>query len=144
MKYDDFNIHRNQRSDLADEMEKYWVGRKRSNIGMQYLALKSGKVVDNGYIFERRDLLVLQWSGHMNVFVEPDGSYGAQLWTEFREDFALTEKGRKKLGQFVKRAIMDNQKFFDHEVKFLDEKPWEQVYGMTPELAVIKLRELGW
>jgi hypothetical protein len=37
-----------------------------------------------------------------------------------------------------------NPSFIEREERFLSEKPWEALEGLTPEAAIAKLTELGW
>lgn len=136
------SVSKNVRSNLADEMEKYWVGRENSNIGIQWLNLKDGHVYKFSELsdaFGRKDIFLVQMFNGFNVFVEPDGSidiqeYGAQLYPEEREE----------VKKFVVDLMEKEKEYVEHERRFLQEKPWRQCDGMTPQQAVDKLRELGW
>jgi len=146
LSYSDFRERFHQRSDLRESIEKYWVGRQRSNIGVQYLRLDNGVVRLSG-MYERRDLILLQLPKIMNVFITPfHGKCEVQidLWPETRSLFQLTAEGREQINQFAAEAVYANQEYWDREVRFLTEKPWEQCDGLTPEATVAKLKELGW
>lgn len=129
---------RNVRSDLADGIERYWVGHKTSHTGLQYLDLKDGRVVKGRYLIERTDIFCFQDFGRVNVFVEADGSWHADVWTDGDK---LTDAERRSIDRQVKAALKAQSEYVEHEGRFLRERPWEDVYGMTPEDAVESLRE---
>lgn len=134
-----YHVCRTVRSDLADEIEKYWVGRKNSHIGLQYLVLQDG-IVGKGRFIERRDVLLLHGE-NINVFVDPPDDIHVQPHGGMDEG---SPAAIRRATAAAKRAIRRESAFIEHELRFLTEKPWEQVYGMTPEDAVAKIRELGW
>lgn len=136
-----YRTNKNVRSDLADGIEQYWVGHDESHIGLQYLDLKDGKLVKGRYSIERTDVLVLQdFEYGCNIFVETDGRYSIQPWA----DKTLTVAERNRAVAAVNRAIRANKEYMAREEEFLTTKPWEQIYGMTPEEGVAHLRKLGW
>lgn len=141
LKVSDITSHRNVRSTLRQSVEKYWVGKTRSNIGMQYLTYKDGLITARDG-WERRDLVMFQHPQAFNIFVEPDESL---TWNMFDgAEITVQEKG--KVERFIRHELSkpEMQEYFATERRFFGEKPWMQVNGMTPEEAVAKLRELGW
>lgn len=137
-------LDRNVRSNLADDLEKYWVGHTTSNIGLQYLKLEDGIVVAGGY-FERTDIFCFQdFTRGVNVFVEADGSTSIQPWESGgrgrKKATPLTPEEIKSIHRQVKAALKAQAEYVAFEAKFLRERPWTDVYGMTPEDAVASLR----
>ena len=133
-------VTRNIRSDIADDIQKYWVGKKESNIGVQYLSFKDGIVHARRCILERSDIMVVQFSSVANVFVEADGSQSINEWG----DAKMTPQRRSQIRSIVDAHFIEAKEYVAHEARFLKEKPWLKVDGMTPEQAVAKLTELGW
>lgn len=140
--------NRHVRSNLRQEIEKYWVGKPKSNVGLQYLEYKNGLIKANKYMFERRDLMCFQLYDVFNVFINPDKTF---TWNMFGGD---THNVRSQLSEQEERAVVNHIKaelakpevvaYFEHENRFFEHKPWMHVDGMTPEQAVAKFKELGW
>lgn len=133
-------VTRNVRSTLADDIQKHWVGRTNSNIGAQYLTFQDGIVRLNGYLCERTDVMVVQFFGIANVFVEADGSKSINVWS----DTPLSKQRREQIYAIVDAHCAVASEYMKREARFLKEKPWLKVDGLTPEQAVNKLTELGW
>ena len=51
---------------------------------------------------------------------------------------------RSQIRSIVDAHFVEAKEYVAHEARFLKEKPWLKVDGMTPEQAVAKLTELGW
>ena len=139
--------YNNVRSGLAHGIERYWVGTNNSNVGLQYLQFKDGIITTKEFCFERSDLVVFQYLGHpgdygFNIFVESDGSLS---WNTF-SGTELTIAETIEVEKHIATALTTDEfvKYLDHERRFLKEKPWLQVNGMTPKQAVAKFKELGW
>lgn len=133
-------VTRNVRSTLANDIQEYWVGRTNSNIGVQYLTFKDGIIRLNGCLLERTDIMVVQFFGVANVFVEADGSKSIDVWS----DGKLTKQRRDQIYAIVDAHYAMASEYVAREARFLKERPWLKVDGMTPEQAVAKLTELGW
>lgn len=141
-------ISRHVRSDLAKEVEKYWLNKKSSNVALQYLRLNDGviKAVRSGW--ERTDLLCFQlilpnhkWAG-FNIFYEPNGYL---TWNVF-EGTEISQQEKTQVEQWIRAKVQeaDLAAYLEHETVFLTRKPWQEVDGMTPAEAVAKFKELGW
>lgn len=135
-----YHVSRAVRSNLADKIEQYWVGKPESNIGLQYLQLIDGKVQKGRYLIERQDVLILQRRDVCNIFCHVDGYTQIDVWTGAH----MSDTAKARARQVAAVAMEEEAEYVEHERRFLESKPWEQVYGMTPERAVAKLRELGW
>lgn len=130
---------RNVRSDLADQIEKYWVGRTDSNIGLPYFDLENGKLKKSHYVIFREDIFCLQDLGRgVNVFVEIDGTYQVDLWEGKPK---LTDDESKYIKNKVRSVMRAHKEYVERERRFLEGKPWERCYGKTPEEGVRILRE---
>lgn len=152
------SVSRIDRTDLADQIEKAWVGRDHSGIGLPHLEYTyrpvreqyakyardtGGKVLYRPGL-NRRDIFIVQWhsqhSGFVgSIFVDPDGTCHIQF------------NGLEKEDRDIIKAEFDmvwnnpeNQEFIARQVKWFNDEPWKQVHGMTPAEAVAHLRELGW
>lgn len=140
LKLTNCQVMRNVRSDLAERMRAYWVGKPTSNIGLQYLSYNEGLITVRQPAWERTDILWLSVDNACNVFIEPDGS--TQIDAYDGVEFTSEEFG--KLKQLAAKVYAENAEYVAHEKRFLESKPWLQVDGMTPERAVEKFIELGW
>lgn len=130
---------RNVRSNLADDIERYWVGHTTTCVGVQYLDLKDGLVVKGRYSIERADIFCFQdYDRGVNVFVDIDGYPSIQPWSDKKQ---ITPAEKKSIERQVAAALSEQAEYVAFETKFLTEKPWTQVYGMTPEDAVASLRK---
>jgi hypothetical protein len=128
------------RTDLASTIEKYYKGRKKSHIGMQYLTLKDGMIVRGPYSVERRDVLLVHGKG-FSVFVEVDGRYHIQYNCEpKKQEWELTRYGKEAIARKVKKEVAKNADFIAAHEKFFADKPWEKCDGVTPEEAIEILR----
>lgn len=134
------SVSKHVRSNLATEVQKYWVGKPDSNIGLQYLRLHNGVIEVPEFSFERKDLLLVQFWGVCNVFVEPSGHIQIDAWSET----ILSEADRAHIAAQIPPIVAAHEEFFKEENRFFQEKPWLQVHGMTPEQALAKFVELGW
>lgn len=134
------SVVRNTRSILANEIKKYWCGHTNSNIGMQYLTFKDGIIHVRDGLFERTDLMMVQFWNVANVFVEADGSKTFNEWSKEK----LSKQRRAQMCAIVDSHVTMAKDYMERERRFLREKPWLQLDGMTPEQAVAKLTELGW
>lgn len=138
-----YTTSKNVRSDLTDQIERYWVGREASNIGMQYLALKDGRLELNSHLFERTDVLCLQDfkdCGGCNIFIEANGAIQIDVWDRSQWSLAAQERAYRAAAE----AIAGHHCYMARQARFLATKPWLRVVGMTPEEGVARLRELGW
>lgn len=137
---------RNVRSDLPRRVGQYWVGKTESNIGLQYLNFKGGRLEARKGQWERKDLLVFQLllrpHAGFNIFVEPDLSLTWNLFdgTTLTDD----EKAAVEIHVLDKCNEPELRTYLEHERDFLESMPWLEVDGMTPEEAVAKFQELGW
>lgn len=137
----EYHARFNVRSDLGSSIEKYWVGRKSTNIGMQYLDLKKGMIVKSRYLAERTDILCVQGE-QINTFVEVDGDVSVQPWST-REATAAA----KRRAELAARKAFDLAKkagYIDNEAKFFLDKPWTLCHGKTPAQAVQTLQPYEW
>ena len=139
-----FEITWFDRTTLADDIQRYWVGSRKSVMGLQYLKYEKGVVLSSGF-YERTDIGRVIVSDPkrkflFNVFFEADGSYCAQAG----EGMELTTIERKSFRLRVHAALRENSGFVGRHLRWFKEKPWEQVYNMTPKEAVQKFTELGW
>lgn len=132
------SIHdRNARSNLADDIERYWVGRLSSNVGVQYLKLVDGHVFRNGY-FERTDIFCFQdFERGVNVFVGVEGDISIQPWSDAAP---ITPAEERSIRRQVAAQLEVEKDYVAFEARYLRERPWEDVDGMTPEAAVAHLR----
>ena len=111
-------VTRNVRSTLANDIQKYWVGQPNSNIGMQYLTLKDGIIHLNGYLFERTDIMVVQFFDIANVFVEADGSKCINVWSKV----TLSKQRQAQIYAIVDAHYVTASEYVKREARFLKEK----------------------
>lgn len=149
IKFDECNIRkeRHVRSNLADRIHTDWCGANccgadgRPFIGLQYIEWKGGdNPVRLGRILERTDVLFISMDCICNVFIEPDG---AQL-IQAHSGVVLSQDAEALVRAYAGVFYLEEKEFVDRERRFLDEKPWLQLDGLTPEQAVARLEELGW
>lgn len=124
-----YRTHRFVRSDLGEDIRKYWGGKRFSNVGLQYLELKDGQVHVTNYI-ERTDVLMVQGEG-INVFVDANG----RQHIEPHDPGETSPNSMKRAAQAAQDAYEDEIEFCEHEGEWLKEKPWKLVEGMTPTQA---------
>lgn len=134
----------NDRTSLGDQIRQHWIGQQNSNIGMQYVALKDGILQLSG-MYERVDVLVYQVftrgvHGGCNIFFNVDGSYQMDRW----DTTIFTKAEEEQIIKDAKAFFASQKEYVARQRLFLESKPWLQLAGLTPEEAVIKLRELGW
>ena len=137
---DTYQVMRNVRSNLAEQIQTYWCGKPTSNVGMQYLSYKEGVITASQHVFERTDILWIAVDNVCNVFIEPDGSVQIDRY----RNVELTTVECDQLKKLAAKVYAANVKYVEREKQFLDAKPWLQVHGMMPEEAVAKFTELGW
>jgi hypothetical protein len=131
----------NDRTHLARDFGRYWLGVEDSNIGEQYLHFKGGRVFTRSFCFERRDIAIVQFQDVANVFIEPDGQLQVDLF-----DVVVSDAEVEYMKGYAKGWYQDenNQAYIQRHHAFFREKPWEQVSGMTVAEALDKFAELGW
>lgn len=140
------------RIQLRQDIVKYWVGKTDPCTGLahvDYSAATNGKLVKSRYIMERRDIGFLQirvGDSGANVFVEPDGTWdNVQPWDgDCVYAHQLPPEEKAWVDAQVKKMLDDNVELFARQRHWYDEKPWEQIIGLTPEEAVAKLESMGW
>jgi hypothetical protein len=131
---------RNVRSDLADRIEKYWLNNPKSLVGLQYLQLVEGVISVRKSCCERTDVLLFQVPSVCNVFMGVDGSVDVQYW----DGVETSDEEHEEIKAAARQFFAEEEGYVAREKRFLEEKPWQFVDGMTPEAAVAKFRELGW
>lgn len=131
---------KNIRSNLSEEIEKYWVPNPNSIVGLQYIKLKDGIISVAERLFERTDIFSFQVWNIANIFVEPNGKISIQEW----ERGSLTPGQAKYLKYHILQLANKEMDYILRENRFFDEKPWKYLNGMTPQQAISKLHELGW
>lgn len=125
------------RDNLADKIEKYWVGRKTTHVGLQYLELRDdGRVYRSGY-GERKDVVHVL-TANCSLFIEPDGRVHLDS-VEGR----ISETEREYVMAACKVIVEREHDHIGRNRRWLEAKPWEAVVGMTAEEAVAKLRQYG-
>jgi hypothetical protein len=134
-----YSYYRNVRSDLADGIEAYWAGERESVIGLQYLDLQDGRLVKGPFLVERTDILWVH-GPTANAFVEPDG----RIQVDRFRDRGCTDRDAANIERAARRFYRRELEYVEHEARFLNEKPWLQIIGLTPANGVKRMRELGW
>lgn len=140
LKAEDFKAILHVRSDLRQQIEKYWVGRKNATIGLGQARLKDGILTPSPFF--RRDIALLQAFGKVNVFIRTDGTYTTNVWGE--KGGSLDADDKQVIEKIVKAWMLENITYVQVQQLYFDEEPWKAVDGLTPEQAVAKLKELGW
>lgn len=140
-----FTVSQHDRSNLRLELQKYWVGKPTSNIGLGMCRRDetTGCITFNN--FGRTDILLVQFTGEgygINCFIEPDGEQSIQPW-----DGVELDKNEKVVLQSRLHIIYCNQReFVEKQVK------WRQWYNdnyqfmqlCTAETCVDYLKKHGW
>jgi hypothetical protein len=119
------------RTDLDEEVERCWVGRENSQIGMAHLRLEDGIV----HVFgcPRTDVIAVRLSDCEGfASVEPDGS----TWTSWTEE----PSERARLLKAAELMFLVHRGYCEQQAAWLAAKPWKRVEGMTPADAVTELR----
>jgi len=143
------HVIKHTRSDLAKQVRKYWVGVEKSNIGMQYLKFKDGRVQAHDGKWERKDLLLLSYDG-VTAFVKPtnDDETGLlrNVQTDLWDGVTLSETERAQIHRDADNAIKENLEFWAHEVRFLKwiQENWKRLDGTKPEECAVILESAGW
>lgn len=133
------SMHKNVRSDLREEIQKYYVGKVNSNIGMQYVHFKDGILKAHRHP-SRRDLMVVYYDRLCNAYIEPNGSISVQPF----DSVELTPEENTIIRLQCAKFVLQDREYFEHENKWFREEPWMAVDGKTPEEAVEILERLGW
>lgn len=135
------SISFNERTNLRESIEKYWKGNANSVYGPQYLSLKDGIIHVNGFCFERKDILLVQFYDRCNIFIEADGSYNIDLWNS---DDSLSDKEKEYVSLLCEELVDNESEYVKKHKLFFEAKPWLLLEGSTPEEAIDKLMSLGW
>jgi len=127
------------RDDLKTELQKYWINRPNSRMGIGKLQLKEGLVYT--IPFFRRDLAMVQYKGICNVFIEPDGRIQIDMWPGAK----ITEDERAQIMTFCKQIPITYADFWARQIKFLSwfREHGHELNGRTPEEAVNHLEAAG-
>jgi hypothetical protein len=141
-----------EQTQLRQDIAKYWVGNTDPHVGLShvdYSAATGGKLVKSQYLMERRDIGILQirvGDSGANVFVGPDGTWdNVQPWGgDCVYAHQLPPEEKAWVDAQVKKMFDDNAELFARQQRWYAEKPWEQIIGLTPEEAVVKLESMGW
>ena len=143
-----FHTSVNERTDLCSAIEKNWVGKDYSNIGVGHVGIdwktRQIKVYKGG----REDIFVITLNfgskvDHYNIFVEPDLTYVINSFDV--NNPILFKKARQYLEDYINYYLTFTQdEFIQRQQKWFAEKPWEKLAGKTPEQAVEILKSQGW
>jgi len=146
-----FYTSKNERTDLRQDIEKHWVGKDYSNIGVGgpiKIDWKTRKISVLNHGLSRKDIFVINLdfephSNHYNIFVEPDLTYVINDFTVKNPE--LFKNAKKYLDDYIHYYLtVTEAPFIKQQQKWYLEKPWEKIDGKTPEEAVEILKNLGW
>jgi hypothetical protein len=144
-----FEIHLSDRTTIADDVERYWVGRDSSDIGIEFLhADWSDRTIHVLPYTGRTDIFVIHFrlvhgGNNYFAFVEYNLSYFFGSYNPM--DDPLFRNIRHALHDYIKNCIVyDYVDFHKKQVRWFSEQPWKQIDGKNPEEAVHILRQQGW
>ena len=141
-------VSRTERADLREQLAACWLNNSNAELfGMPYLSVDDGIVAHTKY-YAREDVLFLRWENRergwcINVYVNVDGSEQIDEWVA-NGKLVLDENDRNQIHAAVLAAMKENATFIERQKRFLAEKPWTQLHGLSVQAAVNKLAELGW
>ncbi len=132
-------VYNHVRSDIRQDIQKYYVGKSRGNIGLGGFNIVDGKI--QTFNFRRSDIFLVQYWEQVNVFVEADGSFKAEPW----EGVTLTDFDRKSISTYVKVLLSENKQYVEQEKRYKDwfDSYHEMLDGQSPEYAVRILKHAG-
>lgn len=145
-----FKTDQNDRTKLRDDIEKYWVGKKDSNIGVGgpiSIDWRTRKISAEGFFF-RKDIYLIRIylkksTDHYSIFVEPDLSYEIDKYDV--TDKSLFENAKKYIKDYINYYLKNtDSRYIKRQQKWFKEEPWEYIDDKTPEEAVEILKSLGW
>lgn len=139
------SVRKNVRSDLRQQLERYWVDKETSNIGLQYLSFKEG-VVRPGNYFERTDLFIMQYSRIANVFLDPRmQSGGCSVSIQPYPDVTITKEERVVIMAEADKLWTEEKEYVEHEIAFLKwiQENKHNFDGITPAEVRDQLQAAG-
>lgn len=131
---------KNDRTRLAAELQKYWLGKENSQFAMQYLELKDGIVKAIRGNYERKDIFLGQIDGICNIFVDVnnDGSYYVAIdWYESSGivgDAGTVKRIEEEAIKFCK--LRENSYYIAANRRFLKEQPWLKCQDKTVQECI--------
>jgi hypothetical protein len=139
--------YQTERTDLKQQIQKYWVEQPKASVGICRVTRKDGLVQKDKYLIYREDIGWIQLNPivgdhwFINIFIERSGNYSVDT-----HKILLDKKDRGIIDSMVKSWMNDpeNKDFIARQRKWFSERPWEQLYGLTPIQAVAKLELMGW
>lgn len=133
-------ISKIDRTYLREELEKYWVNKNESNIGVGPLEIDWNTRLINSYrwLIFRKDIFHISYkykNEEDSVFVEPD-LYFSSVPKEIRNEFS----------EFIKTLPNKYKEFYSKQYKWYKEYPeiQEKINNKTPEEAVEILKQYGY
>jgi len=153
---DNPHIEKIDRSTLAGDIEKYWVGVETSNVGLQHLLLIRGRLwlkKPEYEAFERYDVGWIEYHGvypnQLNCWIYP-AIPGPRLdhrpaRVELPSHAEFTEEEEAKIYRtFDNWRNGEGKDFMDRQDRWFRERPWYEMHGLSPEEAVNRFHQLGW
>ena len=146
-----FWISENNRTDLAEQIERHWVGETKSMIGLGVdIYWNTRKISFKTPLLERKDIFFIRFSldggtGSHSIHVEPDLTYSI-----YRHGYRINNNNSFKtietlLDDYIKICLpLKYPEFIAKQQKWFREEPRNQLNGKTPEEAVTILKSLGW
>ena len=144
-----FLIEQNDRTDLAEQIERYWVGKTNSNVGLGSVEMdwNTRKISFKFPSVERRDIFFIRFSldgiGTHYIHVDPDLSYS--VYRSCYSNQSSFENIETMLNDYIKFCLpLKYGEYITKQQKWFQKEPRHQLNGKTPEEAVEILRNLGW
>jgi len=135
------SITLNDRTQIRQNISKYWQNQTSSMYNIQYLDLNNGVINIKQYCYERTDIFVVQFSNRCNIFVEADGQHSVNV---FENATPLTMAEDTYIELLCEELLIAESNFVETQRLFFGTQPWLQLEGLTPDQAIVKLKSLGW
>jgi hypothetical protein len=133
------NFH--DRTDLAKDIKKHYLGKQNSNIGTGMIRFKDGHITEV-YDHFRRDLVVVHYSTLCNVFIEPDGIIQID---KHDPNIKFTPAALEEIKNYCDSVRLEHAEFWQHQLNFMAfwKVQGKSLLGKTPEQAIAILTSAG-
>lgn len=146
-----FKTYSHDRTDLRQNIEKYWVGKNHSNMGVGgpvSIDWSNRQISIDFPDLSRKDIYCISLefsksSDHYNILVEQDLTYYVNYSNV--KDETKFQRIEKVLKNYINYYLTETDfEYIQRQQKWFQDKPYQQIDGKTPEEAVSILKSLGW
>lgn len=141
-----FTVSLVDRTNIAEQIEKYWLGRNNSHVNIQFVRFHDGKVSSDLSLPQRTDIFTVQFRDakdqHIaNAFIYANGE------SEIQGISAHATNLHKPEMRMILKAVYRDPRyklFVDRQLEWFNAKPYAGLHNVPVQLALDHLVTKGW